>query len=59
MTLVNDVWYDNELNHKYGDHKFALLPNRDSISIVMCSVCLESRMYLSLMNMMDCKGIKP
>ncbi len=59
MTLVNDVWYDNELNFKYGDHKFALLPNSNSISIVICSICLESRMYLSLMNMADCKGIKP
>ncbi|MDH3502625.1 MAG: hypothetical protein OEL69_09030 [Nitrosopumilus sp.] len=27
MTLVDGVWYDNELNYKYGDHKFALLPN--------------------------------
>jgi hypothetical protein len=45
MTLVNDVWYDNELNYKYGDHKFALLPNSDGISI-----------YLTLMNLPTCKS---
>jgi hypothetical protein len=58
MTLVNGVRYDNELTYKYGNHKFALLPNSDGISIVKCSICLESRMYLSLMNMTECKEIK-
>jgi hypothetical protein len=58
MTLINGVWYDNELNYKYGDHKFALLSNSDGMSIVKCSICLESRMYLSLMNMAECKEIK-
>ena len=56
MTLVNDVWYDNELNYKYGDHKFALLPNSNGISIVKCSTCMESRMYLILMNLPTCKS---
>jgi len=55
MTLVNGVWHDNELNYKYGDHKFVLLPNSDGISIVKCSTCLESRMFLSLMNLAVCK----
>lgn len=55
MTLVNGVWYDNELDHKYGDHKFVLLPNSDGISIVKCSACLEASMYLSLMNITACK----
>lgn len=59
MTLVKDIWYDNELNYGYGDHKFELLPNSNGISIVKCSTCLESRMYLSLMNMVLCKKIKP
>ncbi len=59
MTIISDVWYDNELNYKYGDHTFALLPNSDGVSIVKCSACLESRMYLSLMNMDLCKKTKP
>ena len=54
MTLVSNVWYDNKLNYKYGNHKFALLPNSNGISIVKCSTCMESRMYLSLMNMTKC-----
>jgi len=58
MTLVNGIWYDNELNYKYGNHKFVLLPNSDGISIVKCSTCLNSRMYLSLMNMAACEKIK-
>lgn len=59
MTLINDIWYDNKLNYKYGNHTFELLPNSEDISIVKCSTCLESRMYLSLMNMALCKKIKP
>ena len=59
MTLVKGIWYDNELNYKYGDHKFELLPNSNGVSIVKCSTCLESRMYLSLMNVALCKKIKP
>lgn len=35
MTLVNGVWYDNELNYKYGDHKFSLLPNSDDVLIAV------------------------
>lgn len=38
MTLINGVWYDNELNYKYGDHKFALLPNSDGMSIVVLNM---------------------
>ena len=38
MTLINGVWYDNELNYKYGDHKFALLPNSDGTSIVVLNM---------------------
>ena len=35
MTLVKGVWYDTELNYKYGDHKFELLPNSNGVSIVV------------------------
>lgn len=57
MTCVNDVWYDNELNYKFGDHKFVLSPNSDGIPIVKCSLCLESRMYLTLMGNVHCTNV--
>jgi len=56
--LIDNVWYDANLNFNYGNHKFTLLPNSDNTSIVKCKVCLESRMYLSLMGIETCTGLK-
>jgi len=57
MTIEN-VWYDRKLTNNYGNHKFSLLLNNEDIPIVKCSICLESRLYLSLMGIETCKGLK-
>lgn len=54
MTLVDGVWYDNELNYGYGKHEFILSSNEDGIDIVKCKNCNESRMYLTLMDKTAC-----
>jgi hypothetical protein len=57
LTLVNGIWYDNELKYGYGEHSFILAPNSDGISIVKCAHCLQTRMYLQLMDMTSCKSV--
>lgn len=55
MTLVNGIWYDNEIGRKkkydgVGSdhlHKFTMGKNSDKIPIVICEKCNKSRMWIT------------
>lgn len=72
MTLVNGIWYDNELGKyklfadeiKSGlqikkPHKLGIEPNSDGIQIVKCIVCHRSRMSIIGLGIYNCDKPNP
>ena len=61
MTLVNEVWYDNEIGNikiwkRMGfNHEWVLESNDLGIDIVKCKFCHEARMWISTIEERHCQ----
>lgn len=69
MTLVEGVWYDNELGkyplfprelsiHINKPHQLGIEPNSLGIPIVKCMKCHISRMFITGHDIYNCQGKK-